>query len=326
MNRSIFNTVASLLFLGSCIVASSVAAQGFPSKPIRIVVPNAAGGATDLMARAMSPHMAEFLGQPVVVENRIGAGGNIAATYVANAPADGHTIFFSTNILAANISLYDKINYDPVTSFSPISLLATFSYVLVTSPSFPAKNINELLRLLRDNPGKYSYASGGTGTAMHFTGALFKTVSGVDIKHIPYKGEAPAITDLLGGHVPFVFITLSSAMPYLKANKLRALAVSSAKRSALLPDVPTLSESALPTYSMPSSWFSMVAPAGTPPEIINKLNTAAIKALQAPNVRQFVFSFGGESVGNTPQEFAEFIKTEIPRWAYLVKISGAKVE
>lgn len=311
------------LIVGGLVIATNVLARDFPTKPIQLIVPNAAGGATDVMARRVAGHMSDFLGTAVIVENVTGAGGNIAAGRVAQAVPDGHTLFFSTQIIVSNISLYQNISYDPINSFSPVSMLVNFGYVLVVNPDFPAEDIAALLQLLRDNPGRYSYASGGTGTSMHFTGELFNSLTGADMGHIPYRGETPAIADVLANHVPMVFATVPSAMPHLEAGTLRALAVSSEKRSARLPDVPALSE-ALPTFAMPPSWFSIVAPAGTPTSVVQKLNAAALKAMEAPDVIEYVNFLGGEVVTTTPDEFSAFIKTEIPRYAELVRVSGAR--
>lgn len=324
--RRIQAFVVSAILMCTFTVASQAAAQSrFPIKPIKVVVPNAAGGATDVFARKMAAHMASELGTPVVVANLTGGGGNIAATNVAHAPPDGYTIFLGTNIISANPSLYTKVDYNPITSFTPISLLVKFSYVLVADPRLPVKNVGDLVTLLKNNPGKYSYASGGTGTAIHFTGALFKSVAGVDIGHVPYRGEAPAIADVIGGHVPFTFCTIPSALPHIKSKDLIALAVSAPKRSALLPEVPALS-SVLPGFSMPASWFGMLVPSGTPSDVVSKLNAAALAALRAQDVVEFVHSMGGEAVGTSSEDFGAFIRAEIPRWAHLIQISGAKVE
>jgi len=308
------------------LAAASVGAQDFPNKPVRLVVPYSAGGVTDTIARELAGKMSETLQQPVIIENRTGAGGNLAAEIVARLPADGYTIMFGTNgPLAANKTLYGKLNYDPQKDFSPITLLTSVPYILAVHPKLGVNDLPGLISLLKANPGKYNFASGGTGTAQHFAGEMFKTMAGVDIQHIAYKGEAPALNDLMGGHVPMLFASFTALLPHVKANTLRALAVTSNKRVPQLPEIPTMSEAGLSGYYI-EPWFGLVGPAGIPPAILEKLHASAVAALKSQEMQNRLASIGASTIGNTPQEFAAFIDSEIPRWAKLVKDSGARAD
>jgi tripartite-type tricarboxylate transporter receptor subunit TctC len=301
-------------------------AQAWPSKPIKWVVPFAPGGTTDILARVVGEKLAIALGQPVIVENKPGAGGGLGAEFTAKAAPDGYTIMGGTiSTHAINASLYDKLPYDPVKDFVAITLIARVPNMLVVNPSVPAANVKELIVLLKANPGKYSFASSGNGTSQHLSGELFKTMAGVDMQHIPYKGSPPALQDVMGGQVAMTFDNITTAWPLAKSGKLRALAVTTATRSAIAPDVPTLAESGLPGFEV-GSWQGVFAPAGTPPEIVKRLNTEIVKILKLPDVSEKLVGLGAQPVGNSSEEFSVLVKAEVVKWADVVKKSGAKVD
>jgi len=301
-------------------------AQAWPSKPIKWVVPFAPGGTTDILARTVGDKLAIALGVPVVIENKPGAGGGIGAEFTAKSAPDGYTIMGGTiSTHAINASLYSKLPYDPVKDFVPITLIARVPNMLVVNPSVPAKDVKELIALLKANPGKYTFASSGNGTSQHLSGELFKTMAGVEMQHIPYKGSPPALQDVVGGQVTMTFDNITTAWPLAKAGKLRALAVTTANRSAIAPDVPTLAESGLPGFEV-GSWQGVFAPAGTPPEIIKRLNMEIVKILNMPEVKEKLIGLGAEPVGNSPEEFSAMVKLEVVKWADVVKKSGARVD
>ncbi|MBA3504909.1 MAG: tripartite tricarboxylate transporter substrate binding protein [Betaproteobacteria bacterium] len=298
----------------------------YPTKPIRIVVPFPAGGTTDILARAVAQRLSETLGQPAVVDNRPGAGGNIGAELVAKAPADGHTLLMGTvGTHAINASLYSKMPYDHVRDFAPIILVAGVPNVLVVHPSVPVGSVKELIAYAKANPGKLNFASSGSGTSIHLAGELFKTMAGVQMAHVPYKGSAPAVTDLLGGQVQLMFDNLPSALPHIKAGKLKALAVTSATRAAALPDVPTIAESGLAGFDA-TSWFGLLAPAGTPQPIIARLNNEVAKWLASAEAKEKMAGLGANTAGHSTDEFVRHIAAETSKWAKVVKESGAKVD
>ncbi len=302
------------------------AGQSYPSKPIRIVVPFPPGGATDILARAVGVELTRAWGQPVPVENRPGAGGNIGADMVAKAAPDGYTLVMGTvGTHAINMSLYSKMPYDTVKDFAPVTLVASVPNILVVHPSLPVKTVHDLIELAKSKPGQIYFASSGNGTSIHLAGELFKTMAGVNMVHVPYKGSAPAVADLLGGQVSCMFDNMPSSLPHVKAGKLRGIAVTSARRSPATPDLPTIAEAGLPGYEA-SSWFGILAPAGTPREIVTKLNQTIVASLQTPEMRERLSSQGAEPVGDTPEEFAAYIKSEIAKWAKVVKASGAKLD
>lgn len=321
------NRISAFLAAGLLLlVVTRTGAQEFPSKPVRMIVPYAAGGVTDVISRSVAKQMGEHLKQPVVVENRTGAGGNIGTDLIAKAAPDGYTVGIVTNgPMAANKTLYAKLPYDPEKDFSPITLLFTVPYMVVVHPSLGVKNIEELIRLLKANPGKYSYAHGGVGTAQHFAGEQFASTAQVKLSSVGYKGEAPAVSDVLGGHVPIGIASYASVGHHLKSGDLRAVAVTTSQRSELLPDVPTLAESGLPGYEV-YPWFGLAGPAGLPPAILKRLHEAAVASLKSPEVRKALGDIGGATGGNAPQDLARFISSEIPRWGAMVKQSGAKAE
>jgi tripartite-type tricarboxylate transporter receptor subunit TctC len=301
-------------------------APAYPTKPIRLVVPFPAGGTTDILARAAAQKLTEAWGQPVVVDNRPGAGGNIGSELVAKAAPDGYTLEMGTvGTHAINASLYAKMPYDHVKDFFPVILVAGVPNVLVVHPSVPVNSVAELIAYAKANPGKLNFASSGNGTSIHLSAELFKVMSGVQMAHVPYKGSAPAVQDLLGGQVQLMFDNLPSALPHIKGGKLRALAVTSAQRAPVLPDVPTIAEAGLPGFEA-SSWFGVLAPAGTPPAIVAKLNAEIAKWLASPEAKEKLQAQGANVAGGPPEEFAKHIAAETAKWAKVVKESGAKID
>jgi tripartite-type tricarboxylate transporter receptor subunit TctC len=299
-------------------------AQAYPSKPVRLVVPYPPGGVVDVTTRAIALPLTEGLGQQIVVENRPGGGGNIATDFVARAAPDGYTllIFADTNTIAP--SLYPKLNHDPVKDFAPITMLAAGSHILVAHPSVPAGNLKELIALAKQKPGALAYASPGNGTAQHLGTEMLKTMAGINLTHVPYKGGGQAISDVVGGQVPLGMLGLAPALPHIKSGRLKAIAVTGRKRTPVLPEVPTMIESGLPGFST-TLWLGAVAPAGTPAPVIQKLHAEFVKAAHNPAVIERLAAVGLEPATNaTPQEFAALIREEIARWTPIVKASGAK--
>jgi tripartite-type tricarboxylate transporter receptor subunit TctC len=306
-------------------LAAAAQASDFPNKAIRLVVPFPPGGATDAAARLVAVKMSEHWGQPVLVDNRAGAGGNVGSDLVAKSPADGYTLVMGvTGSHAINTSLYSRMPYDPVTDFVAISQVAVVPNVLVVHPSVPAKNLAELVALAKKEPGKLNYASLGNGTAAHLGMEMLKSEAGVDITHVPYKGSAPAVSDLLGGQVQMMVDGLPSALPHVKAGKLRAIALTSLRRSPSLPDLPTISETYPGFYA--DAWSGLFAPKGTPQPVVDKLSAEVQRILKLPDVREKLAALGAEPVGSTQAEFAAHVKKEIDKWAKVVKTSGAKVD
>jgi tripartite-type tricarboxylate transporter receptor subunit TctC len=289
-------------------------------------VPFPPGNAGDLMARMLAEKMTAGLKQTVIVDNRPGAGGNIGADLVAKAPPDGYTILMgAVSTHAINVALYSKLPYDPVKDFAPVTLITSVPNVLVVHPSLPVRNVKDLIALAKSRPGQLNFASGSTGSAGHLAGELFDSMANVQMTHIPYKGAAPAVIDLIAGHVSLMFDNLASALPNIKAARVRAIAVTTLKRSPLLPEVPTISESGLRGFDV-STWFGIFAPAGTPPDVVAKLNSEIVRVLHTNDMRGRLALLGAEPIGNKPEEFAAFIKTEIPKYAKVVKASGAKAD
>jgi tripartite-type tricarboxylate transporter receptor subunit TctC len=294
-------------------------AQSYPSKPIHLIVPFPPGGGNDILARIIAPKLAESLGQQVVIDNRPGATGTVGSELAARSAPDGYTLHMVTSSThAVNPGLVSKLPYDPLKDFAPVTQLASYQLILVVNPSVPAKSVKELIALAKSKTGQLNYASPGTGTSMHLAGELFNSMAGVDMVHIPYKGSVPGMTDILGGRVQIGFNTMLSTMPYVKAGKLRALALTSAERSPALPDLPTVAEAGVPGYEA-TSWYGIVAPARTPREIVTKLNTELVKILKLSDVREQLSSQGVEPVSNTPEQFAAYIKAEIEKWAKVIK-------
>jgi tripartite-type tricarboxylate transporter receptor subunit TctC len=320
------------LALGGIALAAAVAAplaaqaQAYPTKPITIVVPFSAGGTTDILARVVGEALKNELGQPVVIDNRAGAGGNIGAALAAKANADGYTLFMGTvGTHAINQSLYKKLPYDPIKDFAPLTRVAMVPNLLVAHPSKPYNSVKELIAYARANPGKVNFGSSGSGSSIHLSGELFNTLAKVDMVHVPYKGSAPAVTDLLGGQIDIMFDNMPSAIQHVRAGKLKPLAVTTAKRSPQLPDVPTVAEAGVPGYEA-TSWFGMFAPAATPAPVVAKLNAALVKVLADANVKKKIAEQGGEPHGEKPEQFAEFIRKETAKWSQVVKASGASAD
>ena len=314
---------AAAAFLAVCTLAG---AQTWPSRPIKYIVPFAPGGTTDILARMIAPKLAEALGQPVVVENKAGQAGSVGVAELARAAPDGYTIGGGTiSSHAINVSLYSKLPYDPLKDFSPITMLATLPNMLVVHPSIPASNVRELIAFLKANPDKYSFGSAGNGTSQHMSGELFKVMNGVQMQHIPYKGSGPMIPDLLAGTISMSFENLTTAYPPVKQGRLKALAVTSAKRSFVAPDVPTLAESGLTGFDI-SSWQALFAPAGMPKEMLDRLYTETAKALKAPEVTKRLHDLGLDAGGMSPEELASVIRSEIPKLGKIVRESGARVD
>lgn len=308
--------------LAACGVAQ---AQTYPSKPVTIVVPFSPGGATDIMARSLAERMATRLGQPVIVENKPGAGTVIASDYVARATPDGHTLLLAASSLGIAPALYKKVGYDPIKDFTPVTQVASVVHVLEVHPSVPANNVAELVAWLKANPSKGSYGSVGAGTSTHLESELFKTMAGAPMEHVPYKGSAPALMDLVGGNINVMFDAYASSKPFINDRKVRLLAVTTARRSKLLPDTPTVAESGLPGYeAMP--WLGLVAPTGTPAPAVHKLHATLQDVLKEQAIQEKFASLGLEIIGNTPEEFAAFLKKDIAKWGKVVKESGAKVD
>nr|WP_240039420.1 tripartite tricarboxylate transporter substrate binding protein [Achromobacter aloeverae] len=304
---------------------ATTAQAAYPDKPVRIIVGFSAGGTTDVIARIMAKELTEATGQSFVVENKPGAGSNIGAEYVARAPADGYTLYFVAVTSAINQTLYPKIKFDLVKDFTPIALAAKVPNVLVVNPQVPVKSVKELVDYAKAHPGKLNFASSGSGTSIHMAGELFKQQAGIEVQHVPYKGSGPAITDLIGGQVQFMFDNMPSSWPHAQSGKLRALAVTTKERSPSAPDLPTMAESGFPNFDV-SSWFGLIAPANTPPDVVNKLNGIMEKALDKPEVKRSYEQLGAVAAKTTPAEFGQFIKSEVAQWAVVVKASGATVD
>jgi tripartite-type tricarboxylate transporter receptor subunit TctC len=310
----------------TALLTMPAAAQDYPSRPITLIVPYAAGGGNDLMARTAAEKMSKSLGQQIVIENRGGAGGSIATRQVAKAEPDGYTLGLGgTGTLAIDPTLYPNAGYDPRKDFAPIGLIATSGLVICVHPSLPAKSIPELIALAKKEPGKLNYASAGTGSGIHLGTEYFATMAGIKLTHIPYKGSSPALTDLVGGHVAIYFSSLPPAIGLIKEGKVRALAVTSAKRSPILPDVPTVAEAALPGYEAVLH-YGIVAPAGTPQAIIAKLSAALRTAVLSDELKSRLAEDGAEPLASTPEEYAADIDREETKWSAIVKASGAKAE
>lgn len=302
------------------------AAADYPERPITIVVGFPPGGASDIMARILTAKLGSLLGQPFVVDNRPGAGGNVAGEVVAHAAPDGYTVLLGNNaILATNVTLYAKIGFDPVKDFAPISLIGTQANVLVVNLDVPAHSLEQLIALAKANPGKLNFASSGYGLAAHLAGELFKTEAHIDIVHVPYKGSAGALQDVIAGDDQMMFATTSGVMGFLTNKQVRPLAVTTLKRTAILPDIPTMDEAGLPGFEA-TTWHGLVAPAGTPKAIVETLHRATVEALKDPDVQQKLGALGIDLVGSSPDEFGAYIKAEIPKWAGVIEASGAKLQ
>ena len=318
--------VQALTLAGATLAASAVLAQAYPTKPVTVIVPWPPGGPSDIAARPLAKGLSDGLGKPFVIENRGGASGNIGTAVVANAAPDAYMLLVtSSSPIVINPSLYKNMPFNPQKDLAPITNVLRVPLVLAVHPSLPAKNLKELLDYIKKQGGKFQYASAGSGTPQHLTAELFRTVGKLDMIHVPYKGSAPAITDALGGHVPMIFDSTVAIVPHLKAGKLRPIAISSAKRSPLLPDVPTFAEAGLPGVES-YAWYGFFGRAGTPKDLIAKLNAEAIRVMKGPDFKNVYAETGSEYVGDTPENFAKFITAEGAKWAKVVKDSGATVD
>ena len=307
-----------------CICAAAACAQSYPAKPVRLIVPFPAGGIADIYGRLIGNRVAETWGQPVVVENRSGAGGNIGADLAAKSAPDGYTLVMgSIGTHAVNVSLFSKLPYDPVRDFAPIALVLEAEGLLVVHPSIPAQNVSELIQLARTRP--LTFASAGMGTASHLAGELFKSMAKIEMTHVPYKGNVPAITDLLAGQTSLLFATMPTVLPQAKAGKLRALATIGAARSAAAPDLPTVAESGLPGFDV-TNWIGLFAPAGTPADIVRRWNGEVTRLMQSKEIESRLLREGARFVATTPEQFGAFVRAEIAKWAPVVKASGARVD
>ncbi|MGZ5150244.1 MAG: tripartite tricarboxylate transporter substrate binding protein [Burkholderiales bacterium] len=319
--RSGARLAATLVFS----LAATASAQSYPDHPVRVVVPFPAAGGTDILARLLLQRMSERLGANFVIDNRAGAGGTIGTEIVAKATPDGYTILVASSSHTINPSVYKKIGYDPARDFAPVTLIASGPGLLVVHPSVPAKNVKELIALAKSRPGQLIYASAGNGTPPHLAAELFKSMAGVDLVHIPYKGNVPAFVDLLSGAVSLSFPTITSGLPQVRSGKLRALGVTSKERSTVVPDVPTIAESGLPGYEA-TTWYGMLAPAKTRTLIITKLHDQMIEVLKLPDIREKLLAQGLEPVGNRPDQFAAIISMELVKWSKVVAAAGVKAE
>jgi tripartite-type tricarboxylate transporter receptor subunit TctC len=319
-------TIACLLAAMTMPALAAENAQSYPSKPIRLVVPFTPGGSTDILARVIGMKLTEAWGKQVVIDNRPGAGGNIGVDLVAKSLPDGYTLVMGhIGTFGVNPTLYPKLPYDPIRDFQPITLVALVPNMLSVNPSLPVKSVKELIALAKAKPGTINFGSGGNGSAAHLAGEYFKLMTKTEITHIPYRGTSPAVTDLIAGQIQMIITGVPPTLNFVKTGKLRALAVATSKRLALLPDLPTIAEAGVPGYEA-TQWYGVLAPAGTPRPIVDKLNAEMAKAIKGPDVREKLAADAAEPVGNSPEEFGAFIKKEIARWAPVVKASGARPE
>ena len=306
------------------LAALNVSAQGWPAKPVRAIVPVGAGSSTDIVHRIVLEQVAEQLGQPMVVENRVGAGGTIGSAIVAKAHPDGYTLLASGAAHTIAPALYKSLPYDPLRDFSAVTLVGSVPNVLVLHPSVPAKTVKEFIAVAKARPGKLNFASTGNGTSQHLSAELFKFMAGLDMVHIPYKGTAPALTELVAGQVDLAFENMPALIPHIQAGRLRALAVTTTKRSAVMPELPTIAEAALPGYDA-SVWFGVFAPAGTPRPVVDRLHGEILKAMQTQDLKSRMIAMGTDVSGMGPDDFSAYVRKEIPKWANLVKAAGVKV-
>jgi len=309
----------SLVLLGACATAG---AQDYPNRPVRMIVPYAAGGGVDIVARTVSQELAKRVGQQVVVENRAGAGSNIGSDAVAKAPPDGYTLLMASPANAINMSLYRKMPYDTRRDLAPVALVGAVPSVLVANPDLPVKTVPELIALAKAKPGTLNYGSGGAGTSEHLAAEMFKSMAGIELVHVPYKGGANAMTDIMGGQISLMFTNMLGAMPHIRSGKLKAIAIADSRRSPALPDVPTFAESGFRDYEV-LVWWGVMAPAKTPAPVIAYLNREIVAALAAPELRERLDGMGARIIGGTPEEFQSFVNAEIVRWARAVQVSGA---
>ena len=316
-------TIIPLLALN--ITHAAEPAASYPSKPVRAIVGYAPGGGSDIMGRIMALELSKAFGQQMIIENRAGAAQNVAAELIARSPADGYTLFMSSAALGINISLYPKINYHPIKDFAPAALFAISPNLLITHPSLPVKTVKEFIAFAKQNPGKLNYSTSGSGSTQHLSGEMLKVMAGIGITHVPYRGSAPSMTALLSGEVEFSFNNIPASINYIQSNRLRAIAITSAKRSPLLPALPTMAEAGVPKFET-ATWYGLLAPAATPRDIVMKINQAVNTIVRTPEINKRLAQLGSDPVIETPEYFANFLKSEIERWAPVVKASGAKPE
>ncbi len=322
--------IAKITWIGIAVLALGTpahhaSAQNFPVKSIRFIVPLAAGGPGDVLARAIGQKLSESVGQPVVIDNRPGANTNVGSEFVAKAPPDGYTLLATASTLTINPSLYATLAYDPLRDFAPITLIASTPLILVVHPSLPVKSVKELIALARSKPGQLNYGSAGNGSALHLAGEMFNSLARVKLVHVPYKGVTNAFSDLLGGQISIMFPGAPIALPQVKAGKLRALGTTGARRTAAAPELPPISEAGLPGYEV-SVWYGILAPAGTPTPVINRLHSELSKIVQLAEIKERWAVLGAEPLHNTPEQFAAFLKTDVGKWAKVVRDSGAKID
>jgi tripartite-type tricarboxylate transporter receptor subunit TctC len=328
LSATLATAITGALLLGSALPAHAQATPStdWPNKPVRWVVPFPPGGAMDVIARILGEKAGKALGQTFVIENKAGAGGNIGAESVARAPADGYTMMITSIGMATNKALYGKLGYDPVKDFAPVSLLAVVPNVLVVNASRQqAKTVADIVAAARQAPGRLTYASAGNGTSIHLAGEMFTALTKTDLLHVPYKGSGPAVADLLGGQVDTMFDSITSARPHLASGKLRAIAVTTAKRSSTLPGVPTMAEAGVPGYDV-SPWFAVFVPAGTPPPVVAKMNAALLGAMKQPDVVARFEQIGADAIGSTPEALAQHLASETTRWSQLITTRGIKLD
>jgi len=325
LSAALATAFAATLFAPLLATSASAQAQAYPSKQIRMVIPYPPGGPTDILGRIVAQQLTETLGQTVVVDNKPGASGMIGADIVAKSPSDGYTILVNASIHVINPSLYKKPPYDAIRDFAPVSLIADVPLVLVAAPSLGLNTVKDVIATAKANPAKLNFASSGNAAAPHLAGEAFKIATGVQMQHVPYKGSGPALTDVIGGQTQLMFDSLPSSVAHIRAGKLKAIAVTTAKRSTALPDVPTVIESGVPGYDI-STWYGVWAPAGTPKDIVARISTEIAKAVRLPQVRERLAGLGAEPVGNTPDEFTAYCQSELGKWSKIVKDSGATVD
>jgi tripartite-type tricarboxylate transporter receptor subunit TctC len=313
------------LVLCSIFVSAAGAQEAYPSRPVKFILPFPPGGGTDILGRVIAEQLSANLGQPVVTENRGGAGGNVGAEAAAHSAPDGYTIVLVAPSLAISKTLYSKLNYDPVKDFAPISLVATVPNVMITNPAVEAKNLQEFIELARSRPGAMNYGSGGAGTSNHLAGELFNIVTGTKLVHVPYKGVNLAMQGVLAGEIQLVFIGIPAALPHIKAGKLRALALVAPQRSPALPEVPTVAEAGLKDFEV-TTWYGILAPAGTPRPIVSRLNAELVKIMHTPDVKERLASMATDPLTSTPEEFAAYLKQEIAKWGDVVRKSNLKAD
>jgi tripartite-type tricarboxylate transporter receptor subunit TctC len=315
------------LAVAACIGCAGGAVAGdYPERPVRLVVPFPAGGGADILARTIMPKVSEFLGEAIYIDNKPGAGGNVGAEIVARSAPDGYTLLYGTNgTHAINQTLYGNLRFDPIADFEPVSRMTSIAALLTVNPALPVNSVSDLIAYARANPGKVNFASAGNGTTSHLAGELFKTMTGIDIVHVPYRGGAAAITDVVGGRVQMMIDVMPNAYPVAKSGKLRALAVTTAQRFPTAPEIPTIAESGVPGFEV-SAWDGVLAPAGTPAAVVDKLNAAIRRALDDPQLRESLLARGAQPVAGSPAAFAKHIRAETEKWANVVRLSGAKVD